>query len=218
MRAVFSAGTGIPGVVERSLICSRCPPVSRRRWKRARGSACSGWSWERFEHARAAGLSGAEGPDRRRSCLSRRSPATAPHRKIPPTCAGRPGSSAGPRPGLLDYLLGHVGVVDHLDQAERLWRRNRVIATYVTPSGGPLPERPAHRRAARRRPRRRITRSSAASAPSASLRDEVAATASEVEARSGGTGGAGIPARCPARSGDRSHYPRCRARKRAPHR
>jgi len=28
-----------------------------------------------------------------------------------------------------------VGVVDHLDQAERLWRRNGVVATYVTPAG-----------------------------------------------------------------------------------
>jgi len=41
----------------------------------------------------------------------------------------------GPQPALLRYLLGRVGVVDHLDQAERLWRRNGVVATYVTPAG-----------------------------------------------------------------------------------
>jgi chromosome segregation protein len=42
---------------------------------------------------------------------------------------------AGPAPALLEYLLGQVAVVDHLDQAETLWRRNGVVATYVTPSG-----------------------------------------------------------------------------------
>jgi len=41
----------------------------------------------------------------------------------------------GPRPALLHYLLGRVGIVSHLDQAEILWRRNGVVATYVTRSG-----------------------------------------------------------------------------------
>ena len=41
----------------------------------------------------------------------------------------------GPHPQLLSYLLGRVGVVPHLDGAEALWRRNGVVATYVTPSG-----------------------------------------------------------------------------------
>ncbi len=38
-------------------------------------------------------------------------------------------------PSLLQYLLGQVAVVEHLDQAEALWRRNGVVATYVTPTG-----------------------------------------------------------------------------------
>jgi chromosome segregation protein len=38
-------------------------------------------------------------------------------------------------PSLLGYLLGQVAVVDHLDEAEALWRRNGVVATYVTPVG-----------------------------------------------------------------------------------
>jgi chromosome segregation protein len=38
-------------------------------------------------------------------------------------------------PGVLHYLLGQVAVVEHLDQAEALWRRNGVVATYVTPTG-----------------------------------------------------------------------------------
>jgi chromosome segregation protein len=41
----------------------------------------------------------------------------------------------GPRPALVSYLLGRVGVVAHLDQAESLWRRNGVVATYVTQLG-----------------------------------------------------------------------------------
>jgi chromosome segregation protein len=45
---------------------------------------------------------------------------------------------AGPPPALLHYLLGRVGIVDHLDQAEMLWRRNGVVATYVTPEGDVL--------------------------------------------------------------------------------
>ena len=40
-----------------------------------------------------------------------------------------------PRDGLVRYLLGRVAVVDHLDHAEALWRRNGVVATYVTPTG-----------------------------------------------------------------------------------
>ncbi len=38
-------------------------------------------------------------------------------------------------PGLLHDLLDQVAVVEHLDQAEALWRRNGVVATYVTPAG-----------------------------------------------------------------------------------
>jgi chromosome segregation protein len=41
----------------------------------------------------------------------------------------------GPRPELVRHLLGRVGVVRHLDAAEALWRRNGVIATYVTRAG-----------------------------------------------------------------------------------
>jgi chromosome segregation protein len=44
-------------------------------------------------------------------------------------------SVTAPSPSLTHYLLGQVAVVDHLDHAEVLWRRNGVVATYVTPSG-----------------------------------------------------------------------------------
>jgi chromosome segregation protein len=42
---------------------------------------------------------------------------------------------SGAREDLVRYLLGRVGIVDHLDHAEALWRRNGVVATYVTPTG-----------------------------------------------------------------------------------
>src|SRR5439155_463988 len=38
-------------------------------------------------------------------------------------------------PNLIHHLLGQVAIVEHLDEAEQLWRRNGVIATYVTPGG-----------------------------------------------------------------------------------
>jgi chromosome segregation protein len=40
--------------------------------------------------------------------------------------------------GLLEHLLGLAGIVEHLDEAEALWRRNGVVATYVTPEGDVL--------------------------------------------------------------------------------
>src|SRR5205809_172272 len=74
----------------------------------------------------------------------------------------------GSVPSLVHHLLGHVAVVDHLDAAEALWRRNGVVATYVTPAGevlspagrlrggAPAPDEGAgeHSLPARQRPRR----------------------------------------------------------------
>ncbi len=42
---------------------------------------------------------------------------------------------AAPRERLVQYLLGSVALVDDLDRAEMLWRKNGVVATYVTPTG-----------------------------------------------------------------------------------
>ncbi len=41
----------------------------------------------------------------------------------------------GYAPNLLHYLLRRVAIVEHLDLAETLWRRNGLVATYVTPGG-----------------------------------------------------------------------------------
>ena len=91
---------------------------------------------ERFEHARAAlGYLDREGAG---------AATLLPLETLPPPAALPEDSGevswaarlvGGPRPALLHYLLGRVGVVSHLDQAETLWRRNGVVATYVTRSG-----------------------------------------------------------------------------------
>src|SRR5262249_9774881 len=90
---------------------------------------------ERFEHARAAlGYLGREGAG---------AATLLPLETLPPAAHALSESAevtwaarvVGGRPELLGYLLGRVGVVPHLDQAETLWRRNGVVAPYVTPSG-----------------------------------------------------------------------------------
>jgi chromosome segregation protein len=91
---------------------------------------------ERFEHARAAlGFLGREGAG---------AATLLPLETLPAPEAVPEDSSeirwaerlvGGSRRELLHYLLGGVAIVGHLDQAESLWRRNGVVATYVTPSG-----------------------------------------------------------------------------------
>ncbi|HMB85368.1 MAG TPA: chromosome segregation protein SMC [Methylomirabilota bacterium] len=91
---------------------------------------------ERFEHARAAlGYLEREGAGAATilPLETLPSPAAVPEDSGEVSWATR--LVGGPRPALLHYLLGRVGVVAHLDQAETLWRRNGVIATYVTRSG-----------------------------------------------------------------------------------
>ena len=91
---------------------------------------------ERFEHARAAlGYLEREGAGSATllPLETLPSPAALPEDSGEVSWAAR--LVGGPRPALLHYLLGRVGVVAHLDQAETLWRRNGVVATYVTRSG-----------------------------------------------------------------------------------
>jgi chromosome segregation protein len=91
---------------------------------------------ERFEHARAAlGYLEREGA----GAATLLPLETLPSAATLPDDSGEVSWAArlvgGPRPALLHYLLGRVGIVSHLDQAETLWRRNGVVATYVTRSG-----------------------------------------------------------------------------------
>ncbi len=91
---------------------------------------------ERFEHARAAlsylGREGA-GAATLLPLETLPAPAAVPEDSSEVSWVAR--LVGGARPELLHYLLGRVGVVAHLDQAESLWRRNGVAATYVTRSG-----------------------------------------------------------------------------------
>jgi chromosome segregation protein len=91
---------------------------------------------ERFEHARAA-LAYLEREGAGAATLlpleTLPAPAALPDDSGEVSWAAR--LVGGPRPALLHYLLGRVGLVAHLDQAETLWRRNGVVATYVTRSG-----------------------------------------------------------------------------------
>ena len=91
---------------------------------------------ERFEHARAAlSFLGREGAGAATLLPLETLPApeAVPEDSSEIKWAAR--LVGGSRRELLHYLLGGVGVVGHLDQAESLWRRNGVVATYVTPSG-----------------------------------------------------------------------------------
>ena len=183
VRAVFSAASGIAGVVGTVADLLEVPSGLEAAVESVLGERLQWVVVERFEHARAAlGFLEREGAG----------PATFLPLETLPGNGSTPEDSAdvrwasrliaGPRPGLLGYLLGHVGVVDHLDQAERLWRRNGVVATYVTPAGEVL--YPNGRLTGGRRDgdreaqdhsilrRKRAIRQ---------LRDEVAATADEVE-------------------------------------
>src|SRR5216684_1004482 len=91
---------------------------------------------ERFEHARAAlGYLEREGAGAATLLPLETLPAPAAVPEDSGEVSWATRLVGGPRPALLHYLLGRVGVVAHLDQAETLWRRNGVIATYVTRSG-----------------------------------------------------------------------------------
>jgi chromosome segregation protein len=183
VRAVFSANGSLAGVVGTVADLLEVPSGLEAAVEGVLGERLQWVVVERFEHARAAlGYLEREGTG----------PATfLPLETLPPNGSTPEDSTdvrwaarliGGPQPGLLRYLLGRVGVVDHLDQAERLWRRNGVVATYVTPAGEVL--YPTGRLTGGRRDgdreaqdhsilrRKRAIRQ---------LRDEVAATGAEVE-------------------------------------
>src|SRR5207249_8899858 len=100
---------------------------------------------DRFEHARAAveylatrraGAATFVPLEHLQNGGSRGAPPISPHGEAAnPALAWVARAIGGPAPSLVHHLLGHVAVVDHLDAAEALWRRNGVVATYVTPAG-----------------------------------------------------------------------------------
>jgi chromosome segregation protein len=135
VRAIFASGEA-PGVVGTVADLLEVEPGLERAIEAALGERLQWVVVERFEHARAG-----VGYLRDRQAGS----ATfLPLEHLPAPTGNLPDDN-GVRwvarrvtaavPGLVHYLLATVGVVDHLDRAEELWRRNGVVATYVTPAG-----------------------------------------------------------------------------------
>jgi chromosome segregation protein len=138
VRAVFADGgaAALDGVVGTVADLLEVEPGLERVVEAVLGERLQWVVVERFEHARAAV-----------AWLRERGSGSAtflPLEKLHDTSA-RPSPPAGLRwvvdhvtaraPRLVHDLLGEVAVVEHLDQAEALWRRNGVVATYVTPAG-----------------------------------------------------------------------------------
>ncbi len=138
VRAVFREGrvaalTGVVGTVADLL---EVPKGLERAIEAVLGERLQWVVVERFEHARAAV-----------AYLSERSLGAATFLPLEhlPAPAGPPPDEHGvswvarsvgaPSLSLVHHLLGQVAIVDHLDEAEALWRRNGVVATYVTPIG-----------------------------------------------------------------------------------
>ncbi len=138
VRAVFAEDRRVAllGVVGTVADLLEVPPAMERAIEAVLGERLQWVVVERFEHARTAvaylrdrGLGSAtflplehlpvaDGPgpdDNGVRWVTRSVSANAPH--------------------LVHHLLAQVAIVDHLDEAEALWRRNGVVATYVTPGG-----------------------------------------------------------------------------------
>jgi chromosome segregation protein len=136
VRRVFEAGGELSGVRGTVADLLDVPSGLERAVAAVLGERLQWVVVERFEHARAAV-----------GYLQARQAGTAtflPLEHLPAPAGPLPEdngvrwaarSVTAPTPNLTHYLLGQVGVVDHLDEAEVLWRRNGVVATYVTPSG-----------------------------------------------------------------------------------
>jgi chromosome segregation protein len=138
VRAIFSDGATaqLAGVVGTVADLLEVPPGLEVAVEAVLGDRLQWIVVERFEHARAAlGYLGSEdaGAATLLPLETLPSPVALPDDSSELHCAAR--LVSGPRPELLSYLLGRVGLVPHLDLAEVLWRRNGVVATYVTPSG-----------------------------------------------------------------------------------
>jgi chromosome segregation protein len=158
VRAIFGEGRArVEGVVGTVADLLDVPRELERAVEAVLGERLEWVVVERFDHARAA-VRYLESNDagaatfvplenlHDRNGGRRAAPAVSPHDEGPGDAAAAAGRQngelnwlarhvAGTAPALVLYLLDRVALVDHLDQAEALWRRNGVVATYVTPGG-----------------------------------------------------------------------------------
>src|SRR5438094_2097189 len=138
VRAVFDQGraAALAGVVGTVADLLEVPAGMERAIEAVLGERLQWVVVERFEHARAAV-----------EYLRAHSLGAAtflPLEHLPPPPRPQPDANgvrwvartvAASSLSLVHHLLGQVAIVEHLDQAEALWRRNGVVATYVTPAG-----------------------------------------------------------------------------------
>jgi chromosome segregation protein len=138
VRAIFSerAGSELTGVVGTVADLLEVPTELETALEAVLGDRLQWVVVERFEQARAAlAYLGREGAGAATLLPLETLP---PAQELPEDSADIRWAArlvGGSRPELVRYLLGRVGMVSHLDQAETLWRRNGVVATYVTSSG-----------------------------------------------------------------------------------
>ncbi len=138
VRAVFAEGraSGLAGVVGTVADLLEVPSGMERAIEAALGERLQWVVVERFEHARAAVAylqARALGAATFLPLDHLPLPADVPRDENGARWVAR-SVSASNLP-LVHHLLGQVAIADHLDQAEALWRRNGVVATYVTPAG-----------------------------------------------------------------------------------
>jgi len=138
VRAVFSRGreAGLGGMVGTVADLLDVPAGLDRAIEAVLGERLQWVVVERFEHARAAvGYLHDHALGAATFLPLEHLPARG---ELPPDEGGvrwAARSVRGPAEPLVDHLLGQVAIVEHLDEAEALWRRNGVVATYVTPAG-----------------------------------------------------------------------------------
>jgi chromosome segregation protein len=136
VRAILAEGAAAPaGIVGTVADLLDVPGELERAVEAVLGERLQWIVVERFEHARAAVA--------HLRSIHAGSATFVPLEHVPPATptpsdngvrwlAGR---VAARSPGLVPYLLEYVALVEHLDEAEFLWRKNGVVATYVTPAG-----------------------------------------------------------------------------------
>jgi len=140
VRAVFEAGAGLAGVRGTVADLLDVPPGLERAVAAVLGERLQWVVVDRFEHARAAvdylaGRRAGAATFIPLEYLDRHASAVNNDEAAKPGLTWLAKAIGGPEPALIQHLLAHVAVVDDLDAAEAAWRRNGVVATYVTPAG-----------------------------------------------------------------------------------